>query len=734
MFESIDFQRYVCQKFDPDTDYSAYPPPELEGAYQATLVQLLAERQPEFQEQKALPQVGDTVTWKYGSGDAIGEVVKTYSQRTALKLGKSTIVRNGTEENPALKIRQDNKAIVLKLASEVEIVDFVEESEQEQVDFAEVVKESIRSELGSIDFRSLIHQVIKWNGLALGVEYRPGDVRFKGTGHERKLKSGYGHIRKYVGADGEALDCYLSPAFFDGGIPSDRIFEVAQLSPEDGDFDEHKFMIGFVDEESAKSAYLKEMPDSHFGGIKEVAIAELSKYRKQFPGDFAEAVTRYLIEISQKLDAMLLEQQEGQEQEIEDDEQEIVLPHSLTSFSESGFKETEVKRDAKGRFAKKNTAKKDVAKKDTAKKVPDKNKNEDLDALTEKVFREEFNRYKEDGSYKYIIFDNGKKYDDILQEEGEEAAEKAYEDFTREAAKSIAKELRKKAAIESERETIAKSKDKNLKRELKAFDRLYPRYRHQMTLQEFKDKNPDVDLLSQLDAEEKLDKQLSYTALMKGGEKHTRKLDKQMESAQSPGDRLKIMENYRNELIKNGMSLDDAARLAESKKIDDSIEFDFEKERIRETSTEFYQITGGAGSSTLDTFKYDKGRAYTTRWGRAINVGSYVEKSIIFHEMGHHVEFGDYRIAQAAREWRDARATGEEQPLNNLVKFGLYDSSEKAKPGNYITPYVGKVYTDGSTEVISTGLEKFDSGESMLELYERDKEHFQFIVGVIRRG
>lgn len=130
------------------------------------------------------------------------------------------------------------------------------------------------------EFRATIHQVIKWQGLDIGLEYKPGDIRFRGTGHERKLRHGYGHIRNYKGADGEALDCYLSPDFFNEIEPTNLIFEVSQLSPEDGDFDEHKLMLGFESINQAKSAYLQEMSEPFFGGIKKVGIDDLEQYRK----------------------------------------------------------------------------------------------------------------------------------------------------------------------------------------------------------------------------------------------------------------------------------------------------------------------------------------------------------------------------------------------------------------------------------------------------------------------
>ena len=134
-----------------------------------------------------------------------------------------------------------------------------------------------------LDFGCIVHKVIQWNGIELGVEYRPGDVRWAGKKYARKLKSGYGHCRNFIGTDGMSLDCYLSSEFFKPyGSPSDRIFEVTQMSPKD-DAEERKMMIGYQDIEQAKEAYLAEMNSEYFRGIHEVSIDHLDYYRKPKP-------------------------------------------------------------------------------------------------------------------------------------------------------------------------------------------------------------------------------------------------------------------------------------------------------------------------------------------------------------------------------------------------------------------------------------------------------------------
>ncbi|MGA0560564.1 DUF2945 domain-containing protein [Larkinella sp. VNQ87] len=63
---------------------------------------------------------GDAVRWKYASGHAEGKVVEVHKKEIEKTIKGSKIKRNGSDENPALVIEQDDKQVVLKLESEVE--------------------------------------------------------------------------------------------------------------------------------------------------------------------------------------------------------------------------------------------------------------------------------------------------------------------------------------------------------------------------------------------------------------------------------------------------------------------------------------------------------------------------------------------------------------------------------------------------------------------------------------
>ena len=64
-------------------------------------------------------QKGDGVAWKWANGIAEGEVLEVCPERTEIESKGTRIVRNGTEDNPAIIIKHTNGNEVLKLASEL---------------------------------------------------------------------------------------------------------------------------------------------------------------------------------------------------------------------------------------------------------------------------------------------------------------------------------------------------------------------------------------------------------------------------------------------------------------------------------------------------------------------------------------------------------------------------------------------------------------------------------------
>ena len=64
-------------------------------------------------------QHGSDVTWKWGNGNASGKVEKVSHEKTSIRSNGETITRNGTKDDPAVVIKQEDGTKVLKLRSEL---------------------------------------------------------------------------------------------------------------------------------------------------------------------------------------------------------------------------------------------------------------------------------------------------------------------------------------------------------------------------------------------------------------------------------------------------------------------------------------------------------------------------------------------------------------------------------------------------------------------------------------
>lgn len=68
-------------------------------------------------------KIGTNVIWKWGSGNATGKVIETYSEDVTKTIKGSKITRKGEKNNKALYIEQEDGDKVLKLESEVKKAD-----------------------------------------------------------------------------------------------------------------------------------------------------------------------------------------------------------------------------------------------------------------------------------------------------------------------------------------------------------------------------------------------------------------------------------------------------------------------------------------------------------------------------------------------------------------------------------------------------------------------------------
>lgn len=63
---------------------------------------------------------GQHVTWKWGNGEASGQIEERFEREVERTIKGSKVKRDGTGENPAYLISQEDGDQVLKLGSELE--------------------------------------------------------------------------------------------------------------------------------------------------------------------------------------------------------------------------------------------------------------------------------------------------------------------------------------------------------------------------------------------------------------------------------------------------------------------------------------------------------------------------------------------------------------------------------------------------------------------------------------
>lgn len=62
---------------------------------------------------------GSPVSWDWGNGTAEGKVTEIHREKVTRKIKGSEITRDGTRDNPAYLIKQEDGTEVLKLRSEL---------------------------------------------------------------------------------------------------------------------------------------------------------------------------------------------------------------------------------------------------------------------------------------------------------------------------------------------------------------------------------------------------------------------------------------------------------------------------------------------------------------------------------------------------------------------------------------------------------------------------------------
>jgi hypothetical protein len=131
------------------------------------------------------------------------------------------------------------------------------------------------------------------HGLPIVIEQPRNSIRTgkskDGKEWQSRMAAHYGYIQGSSGADGDQIDVFI------GAVPENTMAYVINQNNQQGDFDEHKVMIGFNDAQDAKRAYLEsyERNWTGFGNMLPVTIEQLKWWLKN--GNTKVAITPNLL-------------------------------------------------------------------------------------------------------------------------------------------------------------------------------------------------------------------------------------------------------------------------------------------------------------------------------------------------------------------------------------------------------------------------------------------------------
>lgn len=138
-----------------------------------------------------------------------------------------------------------------------------------------------------------------------------------------------------------------------------------------------------------------------------------------------------------------------------------------------------------------------------------------------------------------------------------------------------------------------------------------------------------------------------------------------------------------------------------------------------------------AGSITISPTKTIGARSSYRDSSKTVTMGN-DDIGTLVHEMGHWLEYSVPGVREEVIAFYNKRTAGEKAvKMNRVTKGNVYRDNEITKVDKFVTPYIGKVYPDKGTEILSMGLELMY--RNPVYLAKNDPEMFDFIYTVVRR-
>jgi hypothetical protein len=154
---------------------------------------------------------------------------------------------------------------------------------------------------------------------------------------------------------------------------------------------------------------------------------------------------------------------------------------------------------------------------------------------------------------------------------------------------------------------------------------------------------------------------------------------------------------------------------------------------------EFFEVAGVNSLRTLEHAELmdKKFRAHASHIDRCIRLSPDDVAHTVWHECAHHIEFSHREIERAAQRFRDGRAQKDSnqrpiiKQINELDKTKHYGNDERAVKDKFISTYIGKVYFNGNTEVVSMGMGMLARTSEFTKAVSKDREFLHFTIGML---
>lgn len=144
-----------------------------------------------------------------------------------------------------------------------------------------------------------------------------------------------------------------------------------------------------------------------------------------------------------------------------------------------------------------------------------------------------------------------------------------------------------------------------------------------------------------------------------------------------------------------------------------------------------HTVFGNGTRDVVADLRRRDARARYRPWERTAYVSRFDGASVYVHELAHAIEHASPSVGRRAVAYRESRTVGERAVKMQRLRPGAgYGAREVSKPDAFRHPYVGVIYDEIASEIVSMGLQWMY--ENPIAFAREDPGHFDFILRLMK--